>query len=69
MDEVDGCSSSDRGGLQALVKIIKLTKVPIVCICNDRGNRKLQTLLNHSYDLRFNKPPIRDVLKRVMMIA
>ena len=53
MDEVDGCSSSDRGGLQALVQIIKITKVPIVCICNDRGNRKLQTLLNHSYDLRF----------------
>ena len=69
MDEVDGCSSSDRGGLGALVQIVKLTKVPIVCIANDRGNRKLQTLLNHSYDLRFQKPPSREVVRRVQMIA
>ena len=53
MDEVDGVSSSDRGGLPALVKIIKLTKMPIVCIANDSGNRKIQTLKNNSYDLRF----------------
>ena len=31
----------------ALVQIVKVTKIPIVCIANDRGNRKLQTLLNH----------------------
>lgn len=41
MDEVDGVSSSDRGGLPALIKIIKLTKTPIVCIANDIGNRKI----------------------------
>ena len=41
MDEVDGVSSSDRGGLPALIKIIKLTKMPIVCIANDVGNRKI----------------------------
>lgn len=35
MDEVDGMSS-DRGGSKALIDIIKLTKVPIICICNDR---------------------------------
>ena len=53
MDEVDGVSSSDRGGLPALIKIIKLTKMPIVCVCNDVGNRKLVTLKTHSLDLRF----------------
>lgn len=37
MDEVDGCGASDRGGLSALVKIIKETKLPIICICNDIG--------------------------------
>ena len=41
MDEVDGVSSSDRGGLPALIKIIKVTKMPIVCIANDVGNRKI----------------------------
>lgn len=36
MDEVDGMSSGDRGGLGAIVNMIKTTKVPIICICNDR---------------------------------
>lgn len=41
MDEVDGCGSGDRGGLPELVKIVKKTLIPIVCIANDGGNRKL----------------------------
>lgn len=36
MDEVDGCGAGDRGGVSALVQIIKESKVPIICICNDR---------------------------------
>ena len=36
MDEVDGMGGSDRGGIQALIQIIKETKTPIICICNDR---------------------------------
>jgi len=36
MDEVDGCGASDRGGIAALIAIIKQTKTPIICICNDR---------------------------------
>lgn len=53
MDEVDGVSSSDRGGIGALLAIVKKTKVPIVCIANDRGNRKLQSLVMAAYDLKF----------------
>lgn len=41
MDEVDGVGAGDRGGLPALIKIIKLSKMPIVCIANDVGNRKI----------------------------
>ena len=36
MDEVDGMSSGDRGGIAALIEIIKKTKIPIICIANDR---------------------------------
>ena len=36
MDEVDGMSSSDRGGNQALIQVIKKSRTPIICICNDR---------------------------------
>lgn len=38
MDEVDGVGSNDRGGLQALITIIKKTLIPIVCIANDKSN-------------------------------
>ena len=56
MDEVDGVSgNSDRGGVQALIKIIKSTKVPIICICNDRQSTKVRSLAGHCYDLRFIK--------------
>lgn len=41
MDEVDGMTGSDRGGIQALIECIKDTIVPIVCICNDNESRKL----------------------------
>ena len=36
MDECDGVGAGDRGGLQALMQVIKMSKTPIVCICNDR---------------------------------
>ena len=36
MDEVDGMSSGDRGGVTAIIDMIKKTKIPIICICNDR---------------------------------
>ena len=36
MDEVDGVGAGDRGGIAALNKIIKESKTPIICICNDR---------------------------------
>ena len=36
MDEVDGVGAGDRGGVAALIQIIKETKTPIICICNDR---------------------------------
>jgi replication factor C subunit 1 len=41
MDEVDGVGAGDRGGIAALIQVVKNTKTPIICICNDRMNRKL----------------------------
>lgn len=51
MDEVDGMSGSDKGGNMALINMIKDTKVPIVCICNDRYNPKIKSLSSHCLDL------------------
>ncbi|CAK9301885.1 unnamed protein product [Gordionus sp. m RMFG-2023] len=57
MDEVDGMAGNeDRGGIQELIALIKTTKMPIICICNQRGDPKMRMLVNYCYDLRFSKP-------------
>lgn len=44
MDEVDGMSAGDRGGMQELIRSIKKSKQPIICICNDRYSTKVFSL-------------------------
>lgn len=68
MDEVDGVGAGDRGGINALIQIVKLTKTPIICICNDRMNRKLASLINYCYDLRFNRPSKDAIIRRINLI-
>jgi replication factor C subunit 1 len=56
MDEVDGMSSGDRGGIAEIIKIIADCKMPIICICNDYYDAKIKSLRNHCLDMRFSKP-------------
>lgn len=69
MDEVDGMSSGDRGGMNELIKQIDKCKCPIICICNDRQNTNIRTLANHCKDLQFMKPPLISIRNRMMNIA
>eukprot|EP00127_Corallochytrium_limacisporum_P004134 Clim_evm79s157 gene=Clim_evmTU79s157 len=69
MDEVDGMSSGDRGGLAALGQLIKTTKVPIICIANDAQSSKMRSFVNHCYDLKFSKPKVDEVVPRLAGIA
>lgn len=55
MDEVDGMSSGDRGGMAELISLIKKTKIPIICICNDHSSTKVRSLMNYCLDLRFKR--------------
>ncbi|KAK7194167.1 replication factor C, subunit 1 [Novymonas esmeraldas] len=54
MDEVDGC---DIGGVGEVIEMIKTTRIPILCTCNDRWHPKLRSLLNYVEDMRFSHPP------------
>lgn len=58
MDEVDGMSSGDRGGIAEIIKIIADCKMPIICICNDYYDAKIKSLRNHCLDMRFSKPTV-----------
>jgi replication factor C subunit 1 len=69
MDEVDGMSGGDRGGVQELISLIKATRVPIICIANDYYDRKISSLKNHCFDLKFGKPHKGLVVKRLATIA
>ena len=66
MDEVDGMSAGDRGGVQDLIKTIKRSKVPIVAICNDRYHQKLKSLRNHCLELTFSCAPCLPRLRAVL---
>lgn len=68
MDEVDGMSS-DRGGSTALIEIIKNTKIPIICICNDRSHPKMRTLSNHCYDIKFTKPNKQIIARKLVEVC
>ena len=58
MDEVDGMSAGDRGGVADLIQTLKGAKLPIICICNDKYNQKLKSLRNHCLELDFRCCPV-----------
>ena len=69
MDEVDGMSSGDRGGMAELIQLIKKSKIPIICICNDRSSPKVRSLANYCVDLRFRRPDARMISPRISAIC
>lgn len=69
MDEVDGMSAQDRGGIQQLIKLIKTSKVPVICICNDRSKSSVRSLASYCYDLKFQRPNKNTVRKWLSQIA
>ncbi|KAK9750602.1 hypothetical protein RND81_02G207800 [Saponaria officinalis] len=69
MDEVDGMSAGDRGGIADLIASIKISKIPIICICNDRYSQKLKSLTNYCEQHTFRKPTKQQMAKRLMQIA
>ncbi|KAF4616049.1 hypothetical protein D9613_011358 [Agrocybe pediades] len=69
MDEVDGMSAGDRGGVGALNALIKTSKIPIICIANDRNAQKLKPLMSTTFNLPFHKPPAQAIRSRILSIA
>lgn len=62
MDEVDGMAGNeDRGGMAELIQVIKGSKIPVICMCNDRAHQKMRALTNYCYDLRFQRPRVDQI--------
>lgn len=69
MDEVDGMSAGDRGGVADLIASIKNSSIPIICICNDRYSQKLKSLVSYCLLLSFRKPTKQQMAKRLLHVA
>ncbi|KAF8876170.1 purine nucleotide binding protein [Infundibulicybe gibba] len=68
-NSVDGMSAGDRGGVGALNALIKKSRVPIICIANDRGAQKLKPLMATTFNLSFQKPQAAAIRSRILTIA
>ena len=68
MDEVDGMSSGDRGGVGALAAVCKKTNIPMILICNDRRQPKMKPFDHVTYDMPFRRPTTDQVRARIMTI-
>lgn len=69
MDEVDGMSAGDRGGVGALAKFCKKTEVPLILICNERRLPKMKPFDGVAFDIRFNRPTVDQIRSRIMTIC
>ncbi|KAG2116771.1 replication factor RFC1 C terminal domain-containing protein [Suillus discolor] len=56
------------GGVGALNAFIK-TKIPVICIANDRGAQKLKPLIANTFGMTFRRPEAQAVRSRIMTIA
>jgi replication factor C large subunit len=69
IDEVDSMSSGDRGGIQAIVRIVKDSRFPVIVTANDPYLAKLQPLRQYSKIIKLSKIDVRSVEKRLREIC
>ena len=44
-----------------MIGLIKTSKIPIICMCNDRNHQKIRSLANYCFDLRFQRPRVEQI--------
>ncbi|KAI0025131.1 replication factor RFC1 C terminal domain-containing protein [Xylariomycetidae sp. FL0641] len=69
MDEVDGMSAGDRGGVGALAKFCKKTEVPLILICNERRLPKMKPFDFVTFDVKFQRPQVDQIRSRMMTVC
>ncbi|NXB19634.1 RFC1 factor, partial [Rhagologus leucostigma] len=52
-----------------LIGLIRHTKIPIICMCNDRNHPKIRSLVHYCLDLRFQRPRLEQIKGAMMSIA
>jgi replication factor C subunit 1 len=61
--------SADYGFISSLTECIKDTKIPIVCICDNRYDQSIKPILNYCVDFKMIKPMYQDVYRLIYNIV
>lgn len=69
MDEVDGMSGGDRGGVGQLASFCRKTSTPMILICNERNLPKMRPFDRVCLDIQFRRPDANSIKARLMTIA
>jgi replication factor C subunit 1 len=69
MDEVDGMSAGDRGGVGALAAVAKKTNIPLILICNERRLPKMKPFDFVTADFGFRRPTTDMIRSRIQTIC
>ncbi len=76
VDEVDGISMVDRGGLSELISLIEISKFPIIITANNIWSKKLSPLRKKAelvqlkeVDYRTTKEALASILKKKIKLS
>jgi replication factor C large subunit len=70
MDELDGLTgTSDRGGVKAIIDVVKTNQSPIVLISNSAYDPRFANLRTYCLLIEFKKPHSSEVIKHLKLIC
>ena len=54
-------SGNDYGFISTLIECIKETQIPIICICDNRYDQSIKTVLPYCIDMKMKKPTYQEI--------
>jgi replication factor C large subunit len=69
IDEIDGLTREDRGGVSQIIKIINSSNIPIILTANNAYSPKLKPLRNYCELIKMNRIPSNLIYNRLKEIC
>jgi replication factor C large subunit len=70
LDELDGITgTSDRGGVKAMIEVVKTARCPVVLIANSAYDPRFAYLRSYCLLIEYKKPPAGEVAKHLKHIC
>jgi replication factor C subunit 1 len=60
---------NDYGFMSSLVECIKMSEIPIICICDDRYSQSIKPILNYCYDVKLVKPTYDEIYALIYKVV